>query len=830
MGKKVNEYIKEYWLYFIIITQPILDIIAYFSFNEKITPISFTIRSIYLLFIVIYSFLNTKKKKEFLISIAPFIIYSFLHILNSYRLSGINIFGDIRYTILVFQMPIITISLIFYAKENMNQIKRIEKGIFTSFMIIAISIILSIVTNTFDNTYDQIGITGWFSSANTQSMILSSLTAMTIYYLSKKDNYLYFIGLSVIFITLFLNGTRACYYTLISSLMLFFYLLIVNRKGKAKILFTATCLVLTIAFYNISYTSLRSNSVIKEAESNRAIIESENNLETKEAKINILKKSYLYKEMIDVFGEEAVYEEMKDKINDYNLSNNRLVKATYAKIIFKNSDQLTKFLGINHCEIEKYGKDLENDITAIFYYYGYLGFMLYFLFILYFIILGIKLLLKNPLMLLSSKFLTLSYTIALTVLGGEYSGAMLRKPNANIYLAIILVLYYAYVQNKLNNNNIKKNKIKFLLLHLGYGGIESATINTANSLCDKYDIELVSFYNINKNQSHKINRKINIKYLYNGGPNREAFITSYKNHNYLKTIYEGIKAIDILIKKKLFIIKEILYCDSQYIVSTRWDFSILLSKYGKDNNIKIAQEHHYHNNDKKYINILKKYKRIDYLFALTKTLENDYKEFLKNNQHTKVILVPNMLYDLPRKKSSLEEKNIITISRLDKGKRNNEIIEIFSKIKDKDWKLYIIGDGEEYKNLKKQVEELKLEKRVILTGYRTKKEIENYMLKSSIFLMASITEGLPMVLLEAMSYGIPCIAYDIESGVKDIIKDNINGYIIKERNEKEYLNKLETLINDQKLRKKLGENTKETVNKYTKEEITKIWLKILNNN
>ena len=64
MPAKVKEFIKEYWLLFIIVTQPVLDIIAYFSFNEKVTPISFAIRSIYLLFIVLYCFFTTKEKKK----------------------------------------------------------------------------------------------------------------------------------------------------------------------------------------------------------------------------------------------------------------------------------------------------------------------------------------------------------------------------------------------------------------------------------------------------------------------------------------------------------------------------------------------------------------------------------------------------------------------------------------------------------------------------------------------------------------------------------------------------------------------------------------------
>lgn len=371
-------------------------------------------------------------------------------------------------------------------------------------------------------------------------------------------------------------------------------------------------------------------------------------------------------------------------------------------------------------------------------------------------------------------------------------------------------------------------KITFLVLHLGYGGIETATINTANSLCDKYDIEIMSFYNLDNNQANKLNSKIKIKYLYNGNPNKEEFLKSLHNHKIFNTLKEGIKAGQILLKKRFKVIEYIKNCNSNYIVSTRCEFSTLLSKYGNNNTVKIAQEHRYHNNDKKYINTIKnKYNNIDYLFALTKCLYNDYKEFLKNNKHTKVELVPNMLYEIPKCNSKLDKKNIITISRLDYGKKNDDIIKSFSKIKESNWKLYIIGDGKEFNNLKKLINDLNLKNKVILTGYKNKEEINKYMLDSSLFLMASITEGLPMVLLEAMSYGIPCIAYEVPSGVNDIIEDGRNGYIIKNRNELEYIKRIEEVINDSKLRNNLGTNAKEKAKEFSKEKIVKIWENIL---
>lgn len=832
-----KEYIKKYWLFFIIITQPVLDIIAYFTFNEKITIISFAVRSFYLLFIIIYTFLKSKDRKKYILYMLPFVIFSMLHVLNSYRLNGLEIFDDIRYLISVMQFPIITICLIDYLKDNTNQIKNVEKGIIVSYTIIFVSVILSIITGTYNNTYTTYGITGWFSSANTQSMILTVISPLFIYFCSKKESYKYFIAMAMFFILLYFNGTKACYYTLIFSLIVMLYVLIFKKENKpTKVIITLAFLVGCLCIYNVSFTSDRNQEVDNTIKSNdEAIIKllEKGNL-SKQETINILRTSYLFEEAMDDLGEDAVYNEMKDKVTLYNLVDNRLIKRIYGKVVFKNSDTLTKLVGINHKVISDYGRDLENDITAIFYYYGYIGFALYIIFILSFAILGIKVLIKKPIKLFSPRFIVLTFTILLSLFGGEYSGALLRKTNANIYLSIVFALYYVYLIYSDNNDNFKininNNKMSFLLLHLGYGGIESSTINTANSLCDKYDIEIMSFYKLDKNQANKLNDKIKIKYLYDGGPNKEEFLNAMHKHKFIKALKEGIKASDILIKKKIKVIKYIINCDAKYVISTRWEFSILLSRYGNNYSVKIAQEHHYHNNNNKYINVLKyKYNNIDYLFALTKTLEKDYKDFLKgNNDHTKVVLMPNMLYEIPNKESKLKDRNIITVSRLDEGKKIDDIIRAFSKLKEKDWKLYVIGDGKEYNNLNSLIDELELKDRVILTGYKNKEEIEKYMLESSLFLMASVSEGLPMVLLEAMSYGIPCIAYHTDSGTDDIIKDNKNGYIINNRNEKEYINKIEKVIKDDKLRIKLGKEAKSTAYDFSKEKITEKWLKILN--
>lgn len=832
MKTKISDFISNYWLFFIIITQPILDIIAYFSFDEFLTPISFVTRSLYLVFIVLYTFIKVKNKKNFILLQLPFVIFSIVHLLNSIRTSGLNIFDDLRYLILVMQLPIVTISLCSYISENRSQTKKIEKGLWISLVIICLSVILSIITKTLNYTYEDYGLTGWFTSANTQSMILVCLFPYCLYTFSKRNKYIYLLGLMMAFFLLFFNGTKACYYTLILSLIVMIYVLITHFKAKkniAKVSLTIGILILSLVMFKFSSTYQRENTMNNINKENQALLDKLGDRElTKKETLQILSTSYLYERMINDLGEDAVYNAMKDKITADNLSDNRLVKRTYAKIIFERSDSLTKLVGFNQGEIEKYGMDIENDLTAIFYYYGYLGFVLYICFILTFIILAIKLIIKNPLMIFSGKFMVLSFSLALAVFGSEYTGALLRKSNANIYLALLLTLYFIYINKNLKEKKMKQNKVTFLLLHLGYAGIETSVVNQANTLIEDYEVEIISFYRLKNNQANRLDERIKVKYLYDGQPNKEEFKKSLKEHKYLKTLKEGLKAVDILIKKKVLVIDSIISCDSEYIISTRYEFNKLLSKYGNKNTIKIAEEHHYHNNDQKYINILSnKYNNIDYLFALTKTLEEDYKKFLKNNNHTKVVLVPNMLYEIPNKTSKLNEKNILALGRLDLGKKNDDIIRAFSKLEDKEWKLYILGDGKEMDNLSKLIEELNLKDRVFLEGYKNKQEIEEYMLKSSLFLMASLTEGLPMVLLEAMSYGIPCIAYETASGTNDIISDSINGYVIKDRNEEEYIKRINEVIKDEKLRKRLGANAKETSKKFSKDEVGKMIKKVL---
>ena len=144
-----------------------------------------------------------------------------------------------------------------------------------------------------------------------------------------------------------------------------------------------------------------------------------------------------------------------------------------------------------------------------------------------------------------------------------------------------------------------------------------------------------------------------------------------------------------------------------------------------------------------------------------------------------------------------------------------------------DWTLEIYGEGTEREKLEKKINKLGLENSFLLKG--VEKNIQNKYLESSIYVMSSRFEGMPMVLLEAMSCGLPVISFDCPCGPRDMIKYNENGFLIEFGNIKEMANKIEELIANEEKRKLFGKNARKSIQKYSKDKIMEEWIKLFEN-
>ena len=352
-------------------------------------------------------------------------------------------------------------------------------------------------------------------------------------------------------------------------------------------------------------------------------------------------------------------------------------------------------------------------------------------------------------------------------------------------------------------------RITILALHLGYGGIENCISNLANSLVDDYEVNIVSTYKLYEKPVFKLNDKIKIKYLMTDlKPNKQELKQSLKKLKLITFFKELKKSLKILKLKKNLMIEAIKNCDSDVIISTRDIHNNWLSKYGRDKTLKIGWEHNHHHNNKRYINkVTKSVLGLDYFVLVSKDLTKFYSEKLKDKK-VKCVYIPNSINFFPQEKAKLETENLISIGRLSHEKGYLDLIDIFKELHQKypDSKLNIIGDGPDRKKIEKKIRDNKLEDYIILHGFQEKEYINKYLEKSSVYIMTSYTESFGLVLLEAFAYGIPCVAYSSAEGANEIISDNWDGYLIKDRDENKMIKRICELLSNRNRRLIMGAN------------------------
>lgn len=163
---------------------------------------------------------------------------------------------------------------------------------------------------------------------------------------------------------------------------------------------------------------------------------------------------------------------------------------------------------------------------------------------------------------------------------------------------------------------------------------------------------------------------------------------------------------------------------------------------------------------------------------------------------------------------NLEKENyVLMVGRYIKSKQQDALIRIFAKVNAPNWKLILLGydhlQQANQANWEKLAEDLEIKDKVIFTGKQA--NVEEYYGKSKIFAFTSKSEGFPNVIGEAMSAGLPVIAFDCVAGPSDLITNNTNGYLIPLNNEELFVQKLQYLIDNQSVREDFGKNAKNSM-------------------
>lgn len=188
-----------------------------------------------------------------------------------------------------------------------------------------------------------------------------------------------------------------------------------------------------------------------------------------------------------------------------------------------------------------------------------------------------------------------------------------------------------------------------------------------------------------------------------------------------------------------------------------------------------------------------------------------------------ITVIPNFVDKISDNQAHLDNKVCVAVGRLTFQKGYDHLLKIWKNIQKAcpDWRLEIYGNGEMHDILQESISSLNIANSVKLNP--ATQDIFQIYQNSSILLLTSRYEGLPMVLIEAISNGLPVVAFACKCGPRDIISDGENGYLVEEGDYDKFAERVIALISDIELRKEIGNKAYSSAKNYTKESIMPQW-------
>lgn len=188
-----------------------------------------------------------------------------------------------------------------------------------------------------------------------------------------------------------------------------------------------------------------------------------------------------------------------------------------------------------------------------------------------------------------------------------------------------------------------------------------------------------------------------------------------------------------------------------------------------------------------------------------------------------VQVIPNPLPFFPDKTAALQNKKVIAVGKQSYQKGYDRLLKSWQLVKQKNpgWQLEIYGKFDASQNLENLAKSLNIAESV--SFFAPEATISEKYLQASVYVMSSRFEGFGMVLIEAMACGLPCISFDCPYGPADIISDGNDGFLIANGDAEAFAEKLNLLLENEVLRKQMGENARENVKRFLPQNVLPLW-------
>jgi glycosyltransferase involved in cell wall biosynthesis len=215
------------------------------------------------------------------------------------------------------------------------------------------------------------------------------------------------------------------------------------------------------------------------------------------------------------------------------------------------------------------------------------------------------------------------------------------------------------------------------------------------------------------------------------------------------------------------------------------------------------------------------YPKLDALTVLTTRDREAYEAHVGSG--LRIERVPNTARDMGSGRADLRAKTVLTAGRLATQKGYDMLIPAWSVVAERhpDWRLEIHGSGPLRRDLEALVEQHGLSESVTLAGPSS--DLGADMDRASIYVLSSRVEGLPLVMLEAMSKGMAVVSFDCPTGPADIIDDHRNGLLVPAKDVEGLGRALAEMISDEDLRRRCADAAIETAREYSVPAVMPQW-------
>lgn len=353
------------------------------------------------------------------------------------------------------------------------------------------------------------------------------------------------------------------------------------------------------------------------------------------------------------------------------------------------------------------------------------------------------------------------------------------------------------------------------------GGMERIVINKANWLAEHgHEVSIITTEQNGRQNFFPLNEKVT----------RIDLDVMYSDTNSLGVVKKMISRKRLMRKHRKALNTVLLQNKPDIVVST-FGNEVGFLPFIADGSRKVAEIHfsrwyRLQLNRKGIWRIIDKYltytdyrilKKFDRFICLT---EEDKLNWGKLNN---IEVIPNFIEDIAAQTAPLTAKSMIAVGHLSYQKGYERLVKAWKIVADKhpDWRLNIFGGGELKDDLESLIKNVDLNNYIKI--HEPTAQILREYVNNSALVLSSRYEGLPMVLLEASSVGLPLISFTCQCGPKDIIMSGYNGLLVNEGDIDGLAEAIIKVIENPELRKEMGKNSLEKSTEYNKEIIMNKW-------